>query len=200
MTASAKVPAGKDQGPLTAKLQAEAAVDKLAQWLGGMPEMTGSLSSQATVARGADGTLAVRGATTLANFGAKDVPGVGALREQSIVLKHDLDWGSEAMSMHDVSLKSSFATAKCTGSIQPGAAGAAPEGQIDLELGADLDVIAGLFGEHLPVKPKGKLTARGKLGAAKDGTALDAPGQRHRRSRSRAGRSTPGRSTSGTRK
>jgi hypothetical protein len=171
--ASGQVAAGKEPMAATVNVEARAGIDKLGRWLGGMPDVTGNLVSKARIVVAGEGAIEVRGATSLAGFAAKDVPGVGALREKDIVIKHDCDWGGDVIRMRDVSVSSSFLQAKCTGALEPKAGGGSPEGRVDVGISADLDVIAGLFGEHLPVKPGGKLTVTGKLAESEAGSSFD---------------------------
>jgi hypothetical protein len=174
ISASGRYATGREPSAASAQIEARAAIDRLAQWVGGMPDVTGALASSAKVVLEPGGLLTVRGATTLKDFGAKALRGVGAINEREIVLKHDLDWGADVLRMHDVGLTSSFATLKCTGALQPREDGGPPEGQVDLQATADLDTIAALLGENLATKPGGRLSARAKVSGTREGTSFDA--------------------------
>jgi hypothetical protein len=165
--------AGKAPAGTSARLEVTADAQQLAAWLGGLPPLSGAITSSAAVAIGPDGLMTIRGATKVAGFVAQDVPGVGTIREREIVLKHDLDWGGDAIKMHDVGLSSSFATARCSGAIQTRPGGEAPEGSLALDVSVALDVVAGLLGEHLAMKPSGTLAVTGKVVASPVGLAVD---------------------------
>ena len=111
----------KEASATRGRLVVRADAAKLAEWLGGLPAVSGAISSNVDVAREPAGVLAIRGGTTIADFAAPEIPGVGAIREREIVFKHDFDYGEDVIRVHDVQLRSSFATAHCTGALQPGA-------------------------------------------------------------------------------
>lgn len=164
---------GRD-GAVDGSLDLRGDIARLAKIIGGLPNLEGRLTSKMRVRRDAEGLIKIDGSTNLDDLVATGLPGDAPdIREKSVVIDHDLDLGDGVITARKTWVRSSFLSASAQGSLKRVPETNRADGTVTMQIDANLERIAALLGDRVPVGLRGRLSGGGQIKGAGDVFNID---------------------------